>query len=146
MIFTFRNLDELTLRFSVASWYPGWSNFSVAALGTPIAVASTDSNSSLGYNSRVELLSLSDRGILIDTYSGEVGDWISQGNHPSLMTNSTANPKIYGSLATTANGKAFAVVSTGDDPKKHAIESWQVADDLISWTSTGTVDIGNAWG
>lgn len=82
---------------------------------------------------------------MVDTYTGQGEGWIRKGNHPTLMTNSTANPKTYGSLATTANGKAFAIISTGDDPK-YAIESWRVADDLISWTSTGTVDIGNAWG
>lgn len=64
-------------------------------------------------------------------------------NHPLSMTNSTANPKIYGALAVTAIGRAFAVILTGD--QKYAIESWQVADDFVSWTSTGRVDIGNAW-
>lgn len=60
------------------------------------------------------------------------------------MTNSSANPKIYGSLAVTAIGRAFAVVSSGDQ-KTQAIESWQVANDFVSWASTGTVDVKNAW-
>lgn len=145
MIFNFRNFDELTLRFSVARWSSGWPTFSAATLGTPIAVAAAYSSTSDGRDSRVVLLSLSNKGILVDTYSGQAGDWIRNGSHPSSMTNSTVNPKTYGSLATTANGKAFAVVSIGDDPK-HVIESWQVADDFISWNSTGKVDIGNAWG
>ena len=133
MISNFRNLYELTLRFSVTGWSPGIAPFNAAASGTPIAVAAAYSNISRGVESRVELLSLSDRGILVDTYSGQADSWNRKGNHPTLMTNSTVNPKTYGSLATTANGKAFAVVSTGDDPK-YAIESWQVADDLVSWT------------
>ena len=57
------------------------------------------------------------------------------------MTNSTENKRIYGSIAMTAAGKAFAVVT----PNVTEIQSWQVGDDMVDWTSIGVVDIGKAW-
>lgn len=58
------------------------------------------------------------------------------------MANSTANVKTYGNFAVTAIGSAFAVVKdTGVD----TIQSWQVNDNMLDWTATGTVDTGNSW-
>lgn len=119
--------------------------YNAAPPGTPIAAASSYSNLSLGYHTWIGLLSLSATGIEVASWSGLIGKWLVQNNHPLPMTNSTANPKIYGALAVTAIGRAFAFVSTSDQDPKYAIESWQVADDFVSWTSTGTVNIGSAW-
>lgn len=58
------------------------------------------------------------------------------------MANSTANPGIYGALAVTAAGQAFGVTTTNVTK----IQSWQLADDMLSWSSTGVVGIGSAWG
>lgn len=132
-----------TARFSVSTWIPDIQTYNAAPAGTPIAAASSYSNALTGYDTWIELLSLSATGIQVGSWSGLDARWLVQDNHPSPMTNSTANPKIFGALAVTAIGRAFAVVSTSD--QKHAIESWQVADDFVSWTSTGTVNIGGAW-
>lgn len=137
-------VEKLTrVRFSVAGWFPDTQTYNAAPPSTPIAAVSSYSNVSTGYDTWIELLSLSATGIEVGSWSGLIGRWLVQNNHPSPMTNSTANPKIYGALTVTAIGRAFAVVSTND--QKYVIESWQVADDLVSWTSTGTVNIGNAW-
>lgn len=117
--------------------------YNAAAPGTPIAAASSYSNISTGYETWIELLSLSATGIEVDTWSGQINDWLEHDNHPSSMANSTANAKTYEAVAVTAMGQAFAAVSISDE--KYIIESWQVADDMVDWSSTGTVDIGNAW-
>jgi VCBS repeat-containing protein len=70
-----------------------------------------------------------------------VNGWLQHENHPSVMANSTENKQAYGSLAMTAAGKAFAVVTSNITE----IQSWQVGDDMVDWTSVGVVDIGNAW-
>ena len=59
------------------------------------------------------------------------------------MANSTTNAHVYGAVAVTAAGRAFAVVNTAE--QKASIAAWQVADDTVDWISTGTVDIGSAW-
>ncbi len=89
------------------------------------------------------MLSLSNTGIEVDTWFGQINDWLQHDNHPSTMANSTANPKTYEAVAVTAMGKAFAAVSITD--LKYIIESWQLADDMVGWTSTGVVNIDNAW-
>lgn len=57
------------------------------------------------------------------------------------MANSTANVQSFGAIAMTAAGRALAVVTSN----RTQIQSWQVGDDLVDWTSAGTVDIGSAW-
>lgn len=111
--------------------------------GTPIAAASAYSNVSSGFESWIEVLSLSDSGVEVDTWSGEINDWLQHDAHPSVMANSTRNGTIYGSVAITAIGNAFAVVTQN---QSDTIQNWQVANDLIDWGSVGTVDIGSAWG
>jgi hypothetical protein len=111
--------------------------------GTPIAAASAYSNVSSGLESWIEVLSLSDSGVEVDTWSGEINDWLQHDAHPSVMANSTRNGTVYGSVAVTAIGNAFAVVT---ENQSDTIQSWQVANDLIDWGSVGTVDIGRAWG
>lgn len=72
----------------------------------------------------------------VNTWSGYAKTWVKQDNHPSAMANSTANVKSYTAIAVTAIGSAFAVVqSAGND----SIQSWQVNENLLDWTSTGTV-------
>ncbi len=143
MILGIRNCDELTVRFSVARWSPSSQTYSAAAAGTPIAAASSYSNVSTGYETWIQMLSLSNTGIEVDTWFGQINDWLQHDNHPSTMANSTANPKTYEAVAVTAMGKAFAAVSITD--LKYIIESWQLADDMVGWTSTGVVNIDNAW-
>lgn len=60
------------------------------------------------------------------------------------MANSSNNMKIYGSVAVTATGSAFAVVQ--QDGQKDSIENWQVADDTVDWSSIGNVNLNGAWG
>lgn len=60
------------------------------------------------------------------------------------MANSTSNTKIYGSLAVTAIGNAFAFVRTNG--QADVIENWQVADDTMNWSLIGNVSLNGAWG
>lgn len=91
-----------------------------------------------------ETLTLSRNGIKTNTYMGAHNDWEAMGAHPSAMSNSTQNSKVFKSIAATAIGAAFAVVES--DGKADVIEAYQVKDDTINWSSTGTVDIGDVWG
>jgi hypothetical protein len=89
------------------------------------------------------VLSLSKEGIEVDTWSGAIGDWLEHENHPSAMSNSTENVITYGSIAVTAIGSAFGVVS--QEGQKDVIGWWQVEDDLVDWSFVGNVDVGRAW-
>ena len=88
-------------------------------------------------------MQLSDQGVEVSTWSGAIDNWLDYYYHPSPMTNSTENAKKYGAIAVTAIGSAFAVVNeAGVD----TIQSWQVNDDMLDWTATGAVGVGDAWG
>lgn len=60
------------------------------------------------------------------------------------MANSTNNKKTFESVAVTAIGKAYAVVK--QDGQADTIESWQVANDMVDWSSVGNVNLNGAWG
>ncbi len=60
------------------------------------------------------------------------------------MVNSTGSKRSYESVAVTAMGSVFGVVK--QDGHVDEIEYWQVQDDMVDWTLTGTVDLGGAWG
>ncbi|KUJ24686.1 uncharacterized protein LY89DRAFT_713478 [Mollisia scopiformis] len=138
------------LNITLGSWDPtlsntgvdGWSDteqvYNVGVAGTPLAAASSYTNVTSGFESWIQMLQLSTTGIEVNTWSGNINDWLDQYNHPSPMANSSVNVKEYDSIAVTAIGSAFAVVkSSGND----SIQSWQVSDDLLDWTSTGTVAV-----
>ncbi|KAH6677389.1 hypothetical protein B0J14DRAFT_584150 [Halenospora varia] len=127
----------------VTAWVPSTQIYDVATSGTPLAAASSPNTfpGSNGYELWIELLSLSNRGIEVDTWSGAVNDWLQHENHPSVMANSTENKQIYRSIAMTVAGKAFAVVTSNVTE----IQSWQVGDDMVDWKSIGVVDTGNVW-
>ncbi len=86
---------------------------------------------------------MSDSGVEVDTWSGEINDWLQHDAHPSVIANSTHNRTIYGSVAVTAIGNAFAVVT---ENRSDTLQNWQVADDMIDWGFVGILDIGSAWG
>lgn len=125
----------------------GWSTseqiYLEAPYGTPIAAASSYQNVSGGEELWIEVLSLSSRGIQVDTWAGAENDWLAHETHPSAMSNSTTNPKVFGSIAVTAMGSAYAVVESTNGTL--SIGSWQVADDYTDWTASGDVDIGSVW-
>lgn len=112
--------------------------------GSPIAAASSYSNVSTGHETWIEVLSLSNEGIEVDTWWGAINDWLEQHNHPSVMVNLTSSKKIYGDVAVAATGNAFGVVI--QDGQVDKIENWQVADDMVDWSLVGNVDLGGAWG
>jgi hypothetical protein len=126
----------------------GWSVneqiYYAVAPGTPIAAASSYTTVSEGLETWIEVLSLSNNGIEVDTWSGAINDWLEHETHPSALSNSTANTKAYRSIAVTAIGSAFAVVN--QEGQKDMIEWAQVGDDMVDWTLVGKVDIGDSWG
>lgn len=126
----------------------GWSlNAQVydnISFGSPIAAASSYANLTSGFENWIEVLFISHRGVQVNTWSGAINDWLEFNANPSVMANSTSNPKLYGSVAVTATGNAFGVVKqTGQMDK---IENWQVEDDMVDWKLVGNVDLGGAWG
>ncbi|PQE32932.1 fungal fucose-specific lectin protein [Rutstroemia sp. NJR-2017a WRK4] len=131
-------------------WHLNAVTYYAMAMRSPIATsASYDiveyTNKVLtGYELWGETLVMSDSGIKVNTYSGPHNDWEGMGRHPSPMSNSTYNERVFKSMAVTAIGAAFAVV--GRDEQPDVIEGYQVASDTLNWVSTGTVDIGDVWG
>lgn len=126
----------------------GWSvdgnAYGTIPQGSSIAAAASYSQVSSGNETWLELLSISNRGIQVSTYAGATTHWLQNGVNPSIMANSTLNPRIYRSVAVTAIGKAFAAVE--DPAQPDSIEEWQVEDDLVNWRSVGKVDLGGLWG
>ena len=133
------NMSLATWRDPVNDPPGGWSAaaqiYGLIPFGSPIAAASSYTNVSSGFESWIEVLSLSDQGIKVSTWLGEINDWEQYYFEPSVMANSTENKKVYGSIAMTADGQAFSVVGK-------QIEGWQVGDDAVSWSSIGSID---AW-
>jgi hypothetical protein len=89
-------------------------------------------------------LEVSNKGIGISTWSagpsGAPGSWLQpQVYTPSAMSNSTANVRVYGDVAMTALGNAYAVVYSSGEPGNASVESWSMNADLTDWISTETV-------
>ena len=124
----------------------GWSIntqiYDAISLGSPIAAASSYSNVSTGYESWIEVLSLSNKGIEVSTWSGAINGWLQSYANPSVMANSTSNQKVFGSVAVTASGDAFGVVT--QDGQADSIQHWRVADDMLDWNLVGPVELGGA--
>lgn len=157
-----RGMVETGYRFVNPSSYPqlhstdsqkqvdGWNlneiiYDTVPTNGSYIAAASSYSKAvgTTGYPIWVERLSISNRGIQTGAKSGALNKWIQQGANPSVMANSTANPRIYGGVAVTAIGSAFGVVSEQGQVDK--IRNWQVEDDTMNWKLVGDLDLGGSW-
>ena len=124
-------------------WSLNEDTFDPIPAGSPIASASSYSNVSIGNETWIEVLYLSNTGVEVNTWSGEIGDWLARQSHPSVMANSTNNMRIYESVAVTAIGNAFSVVKR--EGKPDAIEGWQVTNDFVDWTLVGNVDLNGAW-
>lgn len=127
-----------------ASWGLNVQTYDAIPSGSPIAAASSYSNVSTGFETWIEVLSVSNKGIEVNTWSGAINNWLEQYNNPSAMANSTGNRRSYGSVAVTATGTAYGVVK--QDGQVDGIVRWQVQDDLVDWSLVGNVDLGGAWG
>ena len=132
------------LQHVVAAWSLSEQVYDVVAHGSKVAAASSYTNLSSGVEDWIEVLSISGRGVEVETWSGAINDWLLHSAHPSTMANSSTNGKTYESVAVTAAGCAFGVVR--QDGRLDQIEYWQVDDNLVDWTLAGNVDIGDAWG
>lgn len=123
---------------------PGWrlnaQTYDAIPFGAPIATASAYSNVTSGLTSWIQLLSLSGSGVKVNSWRGSRNTWVEFFASPSVLANSTVNAKLYGNLAMTATGGAFAVTQEGDDSPR--IQNWQLNDDFTSWTDGGAID---AW-
>lgn len=125
----------------------GWSlddqSYNTIPSGAPIAAASSYSNVSSGFETWIETLSVSDKGIEVSTWSGAINDWLEQYNYPSVMVNATGGGKSYGAVAVTATGSAFGVVK--QDGHVDEIENWKLQDDMVDWSLIGNVDLSGVW-
>lgn len=111
--------------------------------GSFIAAASSYSNATTGYPTWVSRLAISDRGVQISAKSGALNKWVQKGVNPSVMSNSTTNRRNYGSVAVTAMGSAFGVVSEQNVVDR--IEHWQVEDNTVDWKLVEDLDLGDSW-
>lgn len=128
---------------TVAAWSTTEQTYLEAPYGTPIAVCSSDANASAGQVDWIQLLSVSSAGIQVDTWTGAKTTWTVHKTHPSIMSNSSNNEIEYRAVAMIAMGAGYGAVLLANGTR--GIESWQVADDYVDWTSAGWVDIGDAW-
>ena len=151
--YTYMSPANTILPFSqplVAGWALNVQVYDAIPSGSPIAAASSYSNLSNGYETWIQVLSVSDTGVQVNTWSGAINDWLEQSNHPSAMVNSSTTTtddnsgKLYGRVAVTAIGSAFAVV-VGRDGRASGIEEWQVQDDIVDWKGVGNLDPGGIW-
>lgn len=131
-------------RNTVGGWSLNEQIYNTISSGSPIAAASSYSNVSTGFETWIEVLSISNGGVEVNTWSGTIRDWLEQYNVPSVMANSTSDKKVYGAVAVTATGNAFGVVKKIG--QADTIENWQVADDMVDWSLVGAVDLGGVWG
>lgn len=134
----------LILYETVAGWSLNEKTFNVIPSGSAIAAASSYTNVSTSQETWIEVLSVFDKGLEVDTWSGAIDGWLELYEHPSAMENATGDGKVYGSVAVTAIGRAFAVAR--QDGLVDEIESWQVEDDMVDWSLAGKVDLDGAWG
>jgi hypothetical protein len=100
--------------------------------------------SSSGFPTWIEVLSLSDTGVRVSTFSGQANKWLNSYEEPLPMANSTNNAKTFGGLAINSVGMAFGVVSEDGTPDQ--LQTWLVGIDLVDWTDKGTVSLNGAWG
>jgi hypothetical protein len=110
---------------------------------SPIVAASSSLNVSTGYESWVEVLSLTWTGSEADSWPGAINNWSEQDNHLAPMSNITSKV-FYLAVAVTAIGSAFAVTRLLG--QNDTIASWALADVMLEWKSVGNVDIDTAWG
>jgi hypothetical protein len=80
----------------------------------------------------------------MDVWGGRADTWILINHHPDEMSNSTTNKKVYKDIKVTDLGIAFLVTNNGT--AADIVEMWRLGDDMVSWVSLGTVDLGGAWG
>jgi hypothetical protein len=133
----------LLIQNTVDGWSLNVQTYAAFPPSSPIAAASSYTNISVGLESWIEVLSLSDIGVAVSTWVGELNDWKAYFAHPSPMANSSSNARVYGSVAVTAVGSAFAVVMV--EGQKNTVEEWRVEDDLLNWKFVGNVDLSGAW-
>lgn len=139
------SLDPANAQSTGNGWSLNAEIFDPIPSDSPIAAASSYSNvSATDGPAWIEVLSLSTIGIEVNTWSGARNDWLAHNLHPSAMANSTENLKIYGSVAVTAIGSAFAVVK--QDGQADSIGNWQVADNTVDWSLIGSLNLNGTWG
>lgn len=111
----------------------------------PIAASSSYYKNSIGTSTWMEVLSISDTGILVSTWSGNDNEWLQMFNGPSIMSNVTASASAesFYSVTLTSTGRVFAAVKLENG--KDGIQSWAAKDSIVDWTSTGKIDIGTSW-
>ncbi|KAL9624163.1 MAG: hypothetical protein Q9160_001685 [Pyrenula sp. 1 TL-2023] len=154
----------------VSGWYPNQQIYDPIPVGSPIAAASSYTNVPTGFETWIEVLSHSGNSgngasasdsannstndIQVNTWSGAINDWLAQGRNPlttATASNSTSGgsdtERVYGSLAVTALGQAFAVTTQMKGNRYvDKIEQWQLRGDMLEWSVMGEVDIGGSWG
>ncbi|PQE32674.1 Fucose-specific lectin protein [Rutstroemia sp. NJR-2017a WRK4] len=123
-------------------WHPdtGWSNpshppqYQTFQSGTTIAASVAKQVAQGGSQLWINLLSLEDQGIRVDTWSGNTKGWLVNGGRPGVMQNvstSAGKGKEFGALATTGAGEVFAFVREEGEEKR--VEGWVMDGDLVTW-------------
>ncbi|KAM3064766.1 hypothetical protein ACMFMG_012079 [Clarireedia jacksonii] len=131
-----RNGDIMTL-----FWQPvfGWSNHSnmpqyqTFPFRTTLAATASKQIAQSGSQLWINLLSLEDQGVRVDTWSGNAMGFLVDSGRPEVMQNVTGGGKEYGALATTEAGEIFAFVRDKESEEGIRVEGWVMDGDLVTW-------------
>ncbi|KAM3070438.1 hypothetical protein ACMFMG_010262 [Clarireedia jacksonii] len=134
-------------------WNPdaGWSSLTTIPqyqtfskntfLAASVSKQVADSGSQLWIN----LLSLAAQGIRVDTWSGNLKDWLVTGGNPGAMANSSTSDGgekglQFGALTATAAGDVFAFTRE-EEEEKVKVKGWKMDGDLQTWRERVGVDM-----
>jgi hypothetical protein len=136
-------VNNIILIARIAWWNPNDQTYERHSeiAGTPLTASSSDHTTSTGLPQWIQMLWPTPKGIVVSSWSGNTGNWISHYANPSVMCNSTFNPVEYGTVAATANGNAFSVIK---EEGKEKLRAWKMADDTLNWEDVGDVDLYGA--
>jgi hypothetical protein len=92
----------------------------------------------------MQLLSIESHGIAVSTWNGTTQGWAAKFATPSAMANSTetGDSKLFGRVALTAQGNAFAVTLDEAGTEAPQIQQWTSDGEDGSWGRTWGIE---AW-
>lgn len=122
---------------TINAWSLNEQTYFVISSGSSIAAASSYLSVSTRLRTWIEVLSVSRKGIEVNTWSRAIKNWLEEHINPSVMVKPTTNDELYEYVTVTAVGDTFGEVR--QDGQANVIENWKVADNMLDWSLIGDV-------